>query len=86
LPSGNTLLPLTGMSDDPQYLPCSDRLVCDRCGCEDVEQAFNGRFPANVRQTNADAIRSVVVWEDEYFCPRCDAWVSTSYMDPDWKD
>ena len=56
------------------------------CGSEQVEQRFHGRFPANVSIADAHAVRSAVVWEDRYFCPRCDAWVSTSYMDPDWKD
>lgn len=74
------------MSDDPQSLPCSDRLVCDECGSEQVEQRFHGRFPANVSIADAHALRSAVVWEDRYFCPRCDAWITTSYMDPDWKD
>ena len=64
----------------------SDVLVCDECGSEDVEQRFHGRVVANLNVVPPQMIAQAVVWEDRYFCPRCDAWITTSYKDPDWKD
>ena len=61
----------------------SDWLVCQQCNFEDVEQRFHGRFPANVPTLVPADLARAVVWEDRYFCPRCDAWVPVSYMDPE---
>lgn len=64
----------------------SDRLVCDHCGSEDVVQRFHGLYPANHLTADPHELRRRIVWEDRYYCERCENYVSTSYMDPDWKD